>query len=201
MKQKIKEMWLKTKEKGFILKLSLIPFACGLMYAIAGSDNTPKQIRRFGIPVLLTLVAWFTLKNIWVLTMLSQIGVYSLGHGIPDDRYPPTGDSGSDVGRFWTLLFRKYTTICKAHRIADYFTRGTKALLIAVSCLVIPILKGNWMIYIALSVAMVGLIASIAWRGFGEKVIKIANKTYTILYVDIIVGTAIGLFVLLILKF
>lgn len=186
MKFKIKEYLAKIKEKGFILKLSLIPFACGLMYAIAGSDNTPKQIRRFGIPILLTFFTWLSLKNIWVLMMLSQIGVYHIGHGIPD----PT-DEGSVLGRFWYKIFKGN------HLLTDYFVRGTKALLIAISCLVIPILKTSWPVYIALSVVMIGLIASIAWRAFGKRVIKIGNKTYTVLYVDVAVGTIIGMYVML----
>lgn len=211
MKEKIKEYFSKIKEKGFVLKLSLIPFACGLLYAIAGSDNTPKQVRRFGIPVLLTSFAWLSLKNIWVLMMLSQIGVYSIGHGIPAENYPenPNLDSGSVVGRFFVRIFRKLFEKNKsiiagrreAHYWSNYCVRGTKALLIAISCLVIPILEKNWLVYFILSTVMVGLIASIAWRGMGEKVIKIGNKVYTVLYVDVIVGTIIGFYVMLILRF
>ena len=203
MKQKIIKLWQNIKEKGITLKLSLIPFSCGLLYAIAGSDNTPKQIRRFGIPILLTLYTWLCLKNILVLTILFQIVAYSIGHGIPDNDYPENkkADKGSKLGYFWTMLFRKSLDRIKAHRIADYCTRGIKALLIAVSCLSIPILRENWMVYIISSIIMIGLIASISWRALGEKIVKIANKTYTVLYVDITVGSIIGLYVLTILKF
>lgn len=203
MKEKIKNLWQKIKDKGFVLKLSLVPFLCGMLYSIAGSDNTPKSIRRFGIPVLLTIVSWFCLKNIWVLTILSQIGAYSIGHGIPDSTYPENSqaDKGSSVGRFWTMLFRKWFDRVRAHTYADYCTRGFKALLIAISCLSIPILKDAWTVYIVASILMISLIASIAWRGFGEKVIKIGNKVYTVLYVDVAVGSLIGAYVLTILKF
>jgi len=203
MKQKIKELWKKIKDKGFVIKLSLIPFACGLMYAVGGSNNVPKQVRRFGIPTLLTIASWFFLKNIWVLTMLTQIFVYHIGHGIPDDNYPEdiNADEGSSLGHFWTMLFRKYFDRVTAHQMADLWTRGCKAWLIAISCLAVPILKESWSVYVVASMLMVGLIASLAWRGLGEKIIKIANKTYTVLYVDIVVGTIIGFYVLIILKF
>jgi hypothetical protein len=200
---KIKKLFNKLKEKSFVLKLSIVPFFCGMLYAVAGSSGIEKQLRRFGIPVLLTLFAWLSLKDIRVLTMLSQIIVYHIGHGIPDDNFPdnPDLDSGSTLGRFWTMLFRRYFSILKAHRLADYCTRGTKALLIALSCLVIPILKTNWNVYILLSILMIGSIASIAWRGLGEKIINVGKKKITILYVDVITGSLVGLYVMLILKF
>lgn len=105
MKKFIKKWWTKLKTKSSLLKLSLIPFVCGLLYAIAGSEHTPKQIRRFGIPALLTFFVWLFLQNVWVLTMLSQIGVYSIGHGIPDNF--EGGDEGSALGRFWYSFWSK----------------------------------------------------------------------------------------------
>jgi len=185
----LNKFWQKIKDK-ITIKLSLIPFLTGLMYSIAGSENTPKQIRRFGIPILLTFFSWLYLQNIWVLTMLSQIGVYHIGHGIPD-----ATDSGSSLGRFWYNLFNSN------HLWADIFTRGTKAFLIAVSCLSIPVLKGNWAVYLVSSLILTISIASIAWRGLGEKIIKIGDKKYTLLYVDIIVGSLIGFYTLIIVRF
>lgn len=89
----------------------------------------------------------------------------------------------------------------KVHLYSDYCVRGTKALLIAISCLSIPILKSNWTVYGVTSIIMVVMIASIAWRGLGDKLITIGNKTYSLLYVDVIVGNIIGFYVLIILKF
>ena len=190
MKEKIKEYISKIKEKGFVVKLALIPFLCGLLYAIAGSDNTPKQIRRFGIPVLLTFFVWLSLRNIWVITCLSSIGVFSIGHGVPDKT-----DAGSALGRFWYKIFKGN------HRMTDYFVRGTKAFFFALSFLSIPVLKDSWLVYSILTAILTVSIASIAWRGIGEKVIEIGKKKYTVLYVDIITGTLFGFFVMLIVRF
>lgn len=202
MKNKIKEYFKKIKEKGFILKLSLIPFLSGLMYAIAGSDHTPKQVRRFGIPVLLTFVSWLFSKNIWVLTCLFSIFVFHIGHGIPSPVYQVGSsvplyynDKGSALGRFWYKIFKGN------HRITDYFVRGCKAFLFALCFISIPVLKGNWVTYSVLSSILTVSVGSIAWRGLGEKKIKIGDKTYTVLFVDIVTGTLLGLFVMIIGKF
>lgn len=203
MKNRLKKIWNKVKEKGFIVKLSIIPFLCGLMYAIAGSQNTPKQIRRFGIPILLTLYTLLVLKNFWVLLILSQIGVYSIGHGITDDDWPedPLSDQGSSLGSFFVMLFREWFDREKSHKFADYCVRGIKALLICISTLIIAVIRQNWLVYGVGSTILVIAIASIAWRGLGNKTVKIGNKIYSILYVDIVVGSLIGLYHVLILTF
>ena len=190
MKEKIKKWFNKLKEKGFVLKLSIVPFLCGMMYAIAGSDHTPKQVRRFGIPVLLTLFVWLSLKNIWALTCFFSFISFSIGHGIPC-----ATDEGSTLGRFYYNLFNQN------HLIADYLTRGTKALIFCLSFLSIPILKSSLIVYSILSTILIIMIASIAWRDFGKKVVNIGKKSYTVLYVDIATGTLFGLYVIGLLKF
>ena len=104
-------------------------------------------------------------------------------------------DIGSALGRFWFKLFKGN------HTLANYGTRGTKALVIALTCLSIPMITSSWMVYVVASILLVGLIASLSWRSLGQRVIKIGDKVYTVLYVDIITGSLIGLYVLTIVKF
>jgi len=102
-------------------------------------------------------------------------------------------DSGSDIGRFFTMFFRKYFDRQKAHRVADYFTRGTVGCLISLSFLVVPILKGNWIVYILGALGIVLVYFLISWRDFGTYEIKIKNNTYYLLIVDIINYGVLGI--------
>lgn len=202
----IKETWQKYKKKlsTVISALKLPSFAViiGFLGAYAGSHGTSLMWRRAGIASIITVCAYITsgmnpeigwLYALWHITCMSSWGAYSMGYGIPDDNYPPHGDSGSDVGRFWTMLFRKYVSIQKAHRLADYFTRGTVALCRVLFIISIPILKGNWICYGmgALGIILVNVLVS--WRGWGGFKQKIFGKEVEFLWSDIVNYTVEGL--------
>lgn len=192
---------MNEKIKKFLseIKLSGISAIIGFVGAYAGSEGTSLLWRRCGIPLIFTVCALIEIKSLWVILLMSIWGALSMGYGIPDDNYPIAGDSGSDIGRFWTMLFRKYTTICKAHRIADYFTRGTVGVMICVSFLIIPILKGNWLWYLIGSLGIILVYAVNSWRGYGVFEIKWRNKLYYLLKVDFVTYSVLGICGLLII--
>ena len=188
--EKLKK-WISNFFNAF--KVSAIPFLIGFLGSFAGSEGTSKNWRRIGIPLIFTICALFELKSLWVILLMTISAWLSIGYGIPDDNYPVSGDSGSTLGRFWTMLFRKYTTITKAHRLGDYFTRGTVGLGISLSFLVIPILKGNWLFYFLGSFGIILVYALNSWRGYGQFVIKWKDKTYYLLKVDMVTYGILGI--------
>jgi hypothetical protein len=204
----IKAFFHKYRKKlvTFLSSLKLPPFAVviGFLGAYAGSHGTSLLWRRAGIAGILTVVNYIVsgmnadigwVVAIWHISLMTEWGAYSMGYGIPDDNYPdnPGSDSGSDIGRFWTLLFRKYYGILKAHRIADYFTRGTVAFCKSLFFISVPILRGNWICY---GVGALGIILSnvlFSWRGWGSFKMKVFNKEVEFLWSDIVNYTIEGL--------
>ena len=203
---KIKETWQKYKKKlsilFSILKIPSFAVIIGFLGSYAGSQGTSLLWRRVGITSIITVCAYITsglnsdigwIIALWHITIMSLWGAYSCGYGIPDASWPPKGDSGSDIGRFFTLLFRKFVSIPKAHRIANYFTRSTISILKCIALLSIPILKRNWIWYIIGSIVIILVNAIISWRGLGSFKQKIFNKEVNFLWSDIITFTIEGL--------
>lgn len=109
--------------------------------AFAGAEGTSKNWRRFLIPFALAGLAYGHLSNFWVITIMVMMGAFSMGYGIPD-----FSDDGSALGRFWYNLF-SFTDITRRTLLANVFTRGTIALMVNLSLISIPLIKGNWIIY------------------------------------------------------
>lgn len=119
----------------FIFFIGIITAILG---ALGGADKIPKAIRRVLIPLLITIIALVFIKNLWVISILSMIGVLSIGYGIPDDY---SHDEGSFLGRFYYKLFNDET-------LSNIGVRGTIGLLLGISLLSIPILTGIWIKWI-----------------------------------------------------
>ena len=130
----------------FIIKLVffLLSYIIGaLAGSYAGAEGTEKNVRRIGIPVMITFgaiavlyihfgaVAWFAL------TIMSMCGVFAIGYGIPDDT-----DEGSALGKFW------YKITNKNHFLADVFTRLTIGIACSVSLLSIPLISNLMVAYL-----------------------------------------------------
>jgi len=171
---------------------------CGFLGAFAGSQGTSKNWRRMGITLILTVSALLIVKSWWCLIILSMFGVFSLGHGVPDDDFPENlySDSGSRIGFFWTMLFRRYFNRAKAHFFADVAMRGTKGVLFSIILVILPVLKGNWVVYLLAVLAILLSETIISWRGIGYKLITIKNKVYVLCNSDIINYTILGCAVL-----
>lgn len=191
---KIKDLF--NKVSGFF-----IPLLGGLLGAIGGSGNKPA--RRIGIPVTLAGYAYSNTQNLWVVTICSMIGALSLGYGIPsyDIVYIRNGDTvreeleltdkGSALGRFFYKLFKGN------HILADIFTRGTCGLLIALSLLSLPIIKGNWIIYGIGSLGIILTNALLSWRNLGT--FKLFGKELS--WVEFATWGLISLFAVVIIYF
>lgn len=202
----IKEAFQKYKAKFSkvlsVLKLPSFAVLIGFLGAYAGSHGTSKSWRRLGISVIVALTAYVSsgfnseigwVMGLWNFSCLSLWLSYSMGYGIPDDSYPPKGDSGSMIGRFWTMLFRKYTSIIKAHRLANYFTRSTVSIVKCITLLSIPLLKGNWICYGIGALGILLINALVSWRPLKSYTYTIFGKKVHFLLSDIITFTVEGL--------
>lgn len=106
-------------------------------------------------------------------------------------------DEGSSLARFWLkvidkVIWRIFPQIWTPNRInvlLNVLTRGTIALMVNLSLLSIPILKGNWLIY-AIGCLFIKLAyTTCSWRDLGVLFVK---GKY-LLWSDIIVYGVIGI--------
>ncbi len=148
-----------------LLKTLALGTIGGLLGALGGTDGVSKGVRRIGIPLLITLYALFTLHNWWVLTLLSMIGVFSMGYGIPCF-IPGYEDAGSMLGRFFFYKFNKNEVL------ANIFTRGTVGVACSLTLLSIPILRSNWGIYGLRCLAIISVYSIFSWRNLGTFVFR-----------------------------
>jgi len=139
----------------------------GLLGAFGGAENTTKGWRRLGIPLLITLSALCIMRNWWVLSIMSMAGVLTIGYGMPCFN-PHWEDEGSTLGRFWyyTVLKRGYNET-KTYLLASILTRTTIGLLICLSVVSIPILRGNWLIWVLCNLGIIGVFGFISWKDLG----------------------------------
>ena len=180
MKNKIKKII------GFIFNLGL-GLIGGLLGAWGGADKTSKAWRRIGISLLLLLVAFIKIK-MWQCVFLGIILCpFSLGYGIPDSLTVLNPDKGSTLGKFWYNIIFKSLPEIKRHLFADIFTRGTIGLLMCLSLIIIPILRGNWSLYLWNSLFIILVYCGLSWRnlgGFkflGKNLIFVEMITYSVL--------------------
>ena len=153
-----------------LLSLLLISSIGGLLAAFGGAENTTKGWRRLGIPLLITLIALCTLRNPWCISIMFMSFVLAIGYGMPD-----TQDTGSSLGQFWYRLTSKIgQNESKQYLFATLLTRGSVSVLIALSMIVVPIIKANWLIYALCSLGIVVSYATLSWRDLGT--FKFKNK-------------------------
>lgn len=152
-----------------IMGVSITAFIGGLLGAYAGSSGTSKNWRRMGIPILVTTVAFITLKNPLTLILLGLFIPFIIGYGIPS-----WNDSGSMLGKFYynlikTLNAKKFLGLSEKEiqTYSNYPTRGTIGLIINLFLVCIPIIKGNWLVYALCSLGIVLTYALISWRDLG----------------------------------
>jgi hypothetical protein len=175
---KIKQ-WLLNFLKSF--KITGLPAIIGFVGAYGGQEN--KWVRRIGIPLIFTICALIELRSLWVIFLMSIAGWLSCGYGLPD--LFEGGDKGSFLGKFWFNILNVWNKP-KRRTYADILTRATVGLGIAISFLVIPILKWNWLAYLLGSIGIILVWALVSHRGFGVVSIKLFNKQYNFLKVDFV---------------
>ena len=128
------------------LKLFGLSILGGFLGCWAGAEGTSKGWRRIGIPLLITAVAYFTFKNPLVLSILSLIGVLSIGYGIPS----PNDPDPSALGEFWYK-------ITKNIQLTTVLVRLTLGLLQTLSLIALPIITKNWSLYFMCSFFIVAV--------------------------------------------
>ena len=138
------------------LKLFGLSILGGFLGCWAGAEGTSKGWRRIGIPLLITTVAYFTFKNPLVLTILSLIGVLSIGYGIPS----PNDPDPSALGGFWYK-------ITKNIQLTTVLVRLTLGLGQALCLIALPIITENWSLYFMCSFFIV--VANIIFGALCDK--------------------------------
>ena len=138
----------------------------GIMGALGGSGYKP--LRRYGIPTLITIIAAFYLHSWYVLFLMALCAPLSLGYGIPMYLFDFCLDEGAALARFYYKLTKRN------HRATDMLTRGTIGAMIGAICVVIPLLKGNWLVYSCGVLAIVLIQSFLSYRDMG--VISIPGK-------------------------
>jgi hypothetical protein len=91
-------------------------FLCGLLWRIGGSDDFPKAVRRFGVPIVIVGINLVYGNYLSLISLPLLMGAYSLGYGINSTL---------------TKLLKN-----------PYLVRGVCGLLYSLAG--IPILWGNW---------------------------------------------------------
>ena len=148
---------IKESIKQILKKLYNKLLALGLLGAYSGAEGTSKAFRRFGIPLLVLAFSGFYLRDMRVFGVLLMSIPFSMGYGIPSYGV----DKGSFLGRFYYKLTKQN------HYLTNLLTRGTIGLLVSLSLIVIPIIKGNWLIYIIGSLIIIGVYTTLSWRDLG----------------------------------
>jgi hypothetical protein len=177
--------WIKK-----LSKFTSIAFVISFLGSIGGSKNSRKAIRRYGIPGITFLLAFVKTislfpANLWLLTLFSGVGVFSLGYGrVTEDDPEP-----SDLGMFYYKLFPNKPVL------QDILIRSTVGIALCVSLLSIPILLRNWVSYLLGAILIMSGYSIVSWRPLGT--IEIGR--YEFCYSDFVnyglIGVAINLII------
>lgn len=163
---------MKNLFKKILASVGLV-FSVAFLGALSGQNW--KWLRRYIIPLFVTIYAYFLLQNIWVFTIYSMSGILSLGYGTVS----PRDDKPSFLGKVAYKLFPKNQVL------QNVFCRGIVGFLLSISMLSIPIISQNWLSYFLGSALIIGVWGAVSWRGFGFIPVKIFGKVYTLLKVDL----------------
>jgi hypothetical protein len=132
------------------IALAGIPI-CGLLWSMGGDASWLKELRRFGVPItvfLMALLFTFPCPLIW-LAILAAVLLWvstTIGYGIPDDPQDPHGDDGSPLGQFWYK--QSQGTHSQKADYANFMTRLTVGLAYGGSVGVLAFLNHWWMLFI-----------------------------------------------------
>lgn len=118
-----------------MILIILTVLLCAVLGTYSGSRNTKKWPRRYLIPLTLAVHSSLSLSP-WCMTLMLMAVPLSMGYGIPDD-----DDDGSTMAAFW------YGAMNVPLKWLDFAVRGSIGVLIALTCISIPIVTGNWNTY------------------------------------------------------
>ena len=115
---------------------TLILILTGLLGCWAGAEHTTKGWRRVGIPIVLSITAYFYMGFFGLLYLL-LFAPLCLGYG----RFDPTDDKPSTIGLF------AYKLLPTKPMLQDVLIRFTVSLLVWASLLGVAIVRGTWLMY------------------------------------------------------
>lgn len=160
----------------------LFTIISGILISILGPwggiDEVDKSFRRLGIPIIMAVMTCWRYETFYFLWLLTLIAPFTVGYGMPGGN-----SKGSALGRF----FYKLTN--QNYFITNHLTRATKAILLSLPLISIPLYLGNWTVYIFGTIIFSIVSAIFWWRNLG--IIRIIWWTNIS---DLIVYTTYGLF-------
>ena len=118
----------------------------GFLWALGGAENSDKNFRRVGVPIVICVACALGQKT-WIplVSILPFWGINTIGYGIPSWNGPDgtMDDEGAPLGQFWYLKCNngKMTSNPSAEKKANIFTRITLAILY--SLVMIPLVVIN----------------------------------------------------------
>ena len=177
-----------------LLTITIIGVICGLLGSYAGADNTPKIIRRAGIPFVLTPFACIYLWHLAPLSLVLLFFVLSQGYGIPCHN-----DEGSKIGKLVYNLIKKYRPALyeiEIQHLASKIVRGIIGKLACLTAISIPIITGNWIVYAICSIVIVSVYAGLSWRGLGSFTFLKKSLTVSEFVTYLSIGLGISLTIL-----
>jgi hypothetical protein len=151
-----------------------IVFVCAFLGALSGQNW--KWLRRYMIPLLVTIYTLIIVKSWWVLSIYSMAGVLSIGYGLWDINDTKV----SFLGNIAYKLFPDSRTL------QNIFCRGIIGILLSFSMLSVSLITHNWLSYLLGSVGIILIWALNSWQGYGEISVKLFGKTYNLLKVDVV---------------
>jgi len=173
-----------------LIGCTIIALITGLLGSFGGAEQTIKNWRRIGIPVIFTIIALVFIQHWLVLSILAMIGVFCIGYGLPEED-PRWGlDEGSVIGRFWYYFFKKKT---KHYELwANLLTRGVIGAVLGLSLVSIPIITKKWLIYAIITIVNISIYSGLSWRYF---LANLNIKGKELLITDVITYGLLGLMI------
>ena len=156
-----------------IVYIILTVLLCAALGTYSGSINTKKWPRRYLIPLTLALHSSLSLSP-WCMTLMAIALAYSMGYGIPDDN-----DDGSTMAAFW------YGAMNVPIMWLDFAVRGSIGFIVALACISIPIVTGNWGTYFIFSFLII--LTYIAFGDWIDNEWVLVTENYTFLSEDFFV--------------
>jgi hypothetical protein len=129
----------------------------GVLGALGGASNSSKVYRRVVLPILLFSYVAIKLWSLWPMFVLTLMGWFSLGYGVPD-----ATDEGSYLGRL------AYKLTKQSYFWSDVLVRGFIGILVSLSLIAIPTILKNWIAYSVLSLVIIVGYSFLSWRNLGR---------------------------------
>jgi len=146
---------------GYLLLGIATALVCSFLWSFGGAENTDKNWRRIGVPIVVgmasSIIAWVSwVALLWIiLACLALYAATTIGYGIPDEN-----DEGSPLGKFW------YLSANQNAEQANILTRATVGLAYGGSLALLSFIKGH--LFWGFVVAILCMLNTMYWACFNN---------------------------------